>query len=517
MWYPGYAAFSGVHGEGIEKVSDIVTVPAWLRDLAARHGGAPAVSAETVTLSYAELDRTSADIARGLLARGIGKGTRVGMLFGNGADWVRWWVAISRIGALCIPLSTFQRPAELARVIRHADLHLLIAQSSFLNRDFTRLVIDAIPQISSAGPELALVEAPFLRAVVFDQAGPPWARDVDWIVDAGREPHWAQLLDAAEGEVHVDDEALCIYTSGQSAAPKGALFTHGAILTKARYFSRMFGFREGTVTDVTLPFFWVGGLVMALLPTMHVGGETRCTEHSTWGPNALKAGPASTLPAGMTRYPSLGMTETFGMYAWGTEPPSQPYPTAPPLDELQPGFEIRIVDDHGAEVADGVPGEILVRGPTNTTRLHKVPRSEAFDDAGFYRTGDLAVRHDQRIRFAGRMGDMIKTSGANVSPAEVERELAAMVGVAAAYVVGLPDEARGELVAAAVVHDGSAALTEADIEAFLRERLSPYKVPKVIVFLESRDEVPLTPSTKVSRRDLAEIVDRRRRSVGRLP
>lgn len=504
-------------GEGIERLSDIDTVPAWLGDLSARHGAAPAVATETATLTYAELDRTSRDIARGLLARGVGKGARIGMLFGNGADWVRWWVAANRIGALCIPLSTFQRPAELARVIRHADLQLLVAQRSFLNRDFTRLVVDAIPAISSAGPELAVVEAPFLRAVVFDQAGPSWARDVDWIVQAGREPHWAQLLDAAEREVHVDDEALCIYTSGQSAAPKGAVFTHGAILTKARYFSRMFGFSPRAVTDVTLPFFWVGGLVMALLPTMYVGGETRCTERSTWGPNALAGGPASTLPAGMTRFPSLGMTETFGMYAWGTEPPSEPYSTAPPLDELQPGFEIRIVDDQGVDVADGVPGEIVVRGPTNITRLHKVPRSQVFDDSGYYRTGDLAIRHNDRIRFVGRMGDMIKTSGANVSPAEVERELAAMAGVAAAHVVGLSDDARGELVAAAVVREEHAAITEADVDTFLRERLSPYKVPKVIVFLESRDEVPLTPSTKVSRRDLAEIVETRRRSANRLP
>lgn len=506
-----------VRGEGIERLSDIVTVPAWLRHLSARHGAAPAVSDEKVTLSYAELDQTSRAIARGLLARGVGKGTRIGLLFGNGADWVRWWAAASRVGALCIPLSTFQRPAELARVIRHADLQLLVAQRSFLNRDFTRLVLDAIPTISSAGPELAVVEAPFLRTVVFDQAGPSWARDVDWIVQAGREPHWAQLLDVAEREVHVDDEALCIYTSGQSAAPKGAVFTHGTILTKARYFSQMFGFPAGAVTDVTLPFFWVGGLVMALLPTMYVGGETRCTERSTWGPYALTGGAAATLPAGMTKFPSLGMTETFGMYAWGTEPPAEPYPTAPPLDELQPGFEIRIVDEDGADVTDGTPGELLVRGPTNTSRLHKVPRTQVFNDAGFYRTGDLAVVHDRRIRFAGRKGDMIKTSGANVSPAEVERELAAIPGVAAAHVVGLPDAARGELVAAAVVRDGSAAITEADIEAFLRERLSPYKVPRVIVILNSRDEVPLTPSTKVNRRELAAIMENQRRNANRVP
>jgi len=499
---------------------DAATIPAWLRDLSAHYGLSPAVSDEGNSVSFAELDTASRALARGLLARGVGKGTRVGLLFGNGTGWVTWWAAVSRVGALCIPLSTFLRPAELARVARHADLHMLIAQKSFLERDFGEVIGAAFPGLSSRGTELALPEAPFLRSIVFDEPGPPWARDAAWIAGAGADPLWTEVLDNAECEIHADDEALCIYTSGQSAEPKGAVFSHRAILTKAHYFGEMFGFTASTTTDVTMPFFWVGGLVMSLFPTMAVGGLTRCTQRSTWGSTSNPIGkpPAGSnspaLPAGLKLVPSLGMTETFGMYAWGTEFPSEPYPIAAPLDEFQPGFQVRLVDENDVDVADGVPGELLVRGPTSTLRLNKIFRTKAFDDSGFYRTGDLAIRHHGRLRFIGRKGDMIKTSGANVSPHEVERELEALADVDAAHVVGLPDDRRGQVVAAAVIRIDGATLTGEEIKESLRERLSPYKVPKVIVFLGSRDEVPLTPSTKVSKRDLADLIERRAAAQG---
>ncbi len=501
-----------------DSVDDALSIPTWLRRLNASFGPNTCVVAESESLSFAEVDRCSDAVARGLLARGIGKGTRVGLLFGNGTDWVVWWAAIEKIGALCIPLSTFSRSAELARLVRHSDLHLLVASRSFLGRNFVELVVEAFPGLSSApGPWLGLAEAPFLRMVVFDGPGPRWSRDVDWIVTGGQEDRWQPILDQAENEVHSDDEALCIYTSGQSADPKGVLFTHRAIIEKTNYLRDMFGFTETTVTDVTLPFFWVGGLVMALFPTMAAGGVTRCTERSTLGVNAVirdratgSASSATAVPA-LKLVPSLGMTETFGMYSWGTELPSAPYSIAAPLDEFQPGFEVRLSEELTSADDGRSGGELLVRGPTLATRLHKVPRGAVFDADGFYRTGDLAIRDDDgRLRFVGRMKDIIKTSGANVSPVEVERELNNIEGVEAAHVVGLHDAVRGQLVAAAVVPAAGAHLTAELIKCALRGRLSPFKVPKVIVFLESAAQVPMTPSSKVLKRQLVELIERLR-------
>ena len=501
-----------------ESTAEALSIPAWLQGLTKSFGPRTCVVTEFGSMSFAEIDRKSDAIARGLLARGIGKGTRVGLLFGNGTQWVVWFAAIEKVGALCIPLSTFSRPAELARLVRHSDLHLLAASHSFLGRDFVKLIADAFPGLSSSdGPELALAEAPYLRTVVFDEAGPPWSRGIEWILHGGAGDHWQQILEQARQEVDPDDEALCIYTSGQSADPKGALFTHRTIIDKTDYLRDMFGFDETTVTEVTLPFFWVGGLVMALFPTMAAGGVTRCTQRSTLGFNAVirdlatgSASSAVTLPA-MKLVPSLGMTETFGMYSWGTEPPSGPHPIAAPLDEFQPGFEVRLTDDQ-VDTDDGHPAyEILLRGPTLTTRLHKVPRSAVFTPDGFYRTGDLAVRdRDGRLRFVGRMNDIIKTSGANVSPVEVERELNMIEGVEEGHVVGLPDADRGQLVAAAVVLVRGANLTAGTIKETLRTRLSPYKVPRIIVFLKSAADIPMTPASKVLKRELADLIERLR-------
>jgi acyl-CoA synthetase (AMP-forming)/AMP-acid ligase II len=498
-----------------ESAEDALSIPIWLRGLTELFGPNTCIVTESGSLSFTEVDSRSDAIARGLLARGIGKGTRVGLLFGNGAEWVAWWAAVEKIGALCIPLSTFSRPAELARLVRHSDLHLLGASRSFLGRDFVKLVADAFPSLCSAqGPELALADAPYLRTVVFDEPGPQWSRDVEWIVRGGQGDRWQLVLEQARQEVHPEDDALCIYTSGQSAEPKGALFTHRAIIDKTHYLRDMFGFDESTVTDVTLPFFWVGGLVMALFPTMAAGGVTRCTQRSTLGSNAVIRDPATgsarsaTAMPGMRLVPALGMTETFGMYSWGTEPPSGPYSIAAPLDEFQPGFEVRLAEEQ--TITDDGRGacELLVRGPTLTTRLHKVSRGAVFTADGFYHTGDLAVHDDGgRLRFVGRLNDIIKTSGANVSPVEVERELNNIEGVEVGYVVGLPDADRGQVVAAAVVPVGGVDLTAEAIKDALRERLSPYKVPKIVVFLESAADVPMTPSSKVLKRDLAELIE----------
>ena len=411
---------------------DATTISEWIEALAATHDDACCVTSDSGSLSYRELDEVSAAIARGLLARGVGKGTRVGLLFGNGAEWVKWWAAISRIGALCIPISTFLQPAELGRVVRHADLHALVATRHFLERDFEQVVADAFPSLASAsGPELVLPDAPYLRAIVLGGSNASWAHNPEWIVGAGEADAWAAVLATAQREVFADDDAICIYTSGQSADPKGVVHSQGAVVLKAHYLRHMFGFDETAQTHVTMPFFWVGGLVMALFPTMDAGGATHCTERSTWGTGGVigNATDASASASAVSMYsafrkvPALGMTETFGMYSWGDELPVDEYPLAAPMDELQPGFELRLVDEDGTVVPDGVPGEILLRGPTVTTGLQKVRRDAAFDRDGFYRTGDRGVRHGTRVNFLGRIGDMIKTSGANVSPAEVEREL----------------------------------------------------------------------------------------------
>lgn len=112
-----------------------LTVPALLRRSAAEFGESVYLVTPTDRLTYVEADRRSADLARWLLRQGVGKGTRVGLFFPNGAEWVTWWLAVSRIGAIAVPLSTLYTPVEIAKVLRLADIGILIAPGTVLNID----------------------------------------------------------------------------------------------------------------------------------------------------------------------------------------------------------------------------------------------------------------------------------------------------------------------------------------------------------------------------------------------
>ena len=481
------------------------TCAEFVRSLAAAFGDRPAVVLGAEVLTYGDLEERSRALALGLLARGVGKGCRVGVLFENSPSWVVHCAAVTRIGAVAVPLSTFSKPPELARVVRHADLHALVLQRSFLARDFTAILEGGIDGLATSPPDLLLPTVPFLRWIVVEDVDvPAWARPPSWLTEsgAGAEP----LLREAEGELFPEEPAVMIYTSGQSATPKGVWHSHANVMGKTHYLRAMMGRTPGMESEATMPFFWVGGMVMDLLTVLEVGGQVRCNGAPTSGGTVIGAvGPARSTVAYGPHLPALGMSETFGMYAWGTEAPHPERPICPPMTVFDPEVEVKVVDPGGNPVADGATGEMAVRGNGVTLGLQKVARQDAFHADGFYRTGDECLVEGGAVYFIGRLGDMIKTSGANVAPAEVERELVAIDGVVRAHVVGIPDRDRGQIVGAAVVTDGAVPLDAATIAAELGTRLATYKVPRLVAFVDP-DEVPTTPSHKVRRSELAALI-----------
>jgi fatty-acyl-CoA synthase len=174
-------------------------------------------------------------------------------------------------------------------------------------------------------------------------------------------------------------------------------------------------------------------------------------------------------------------------------------------------MEVRIVDpESGRGLAAGETGEILVRGPTLMEGYLRVPRAQTFTPDGFFRTGDLGFFDaDGFLHFAARLKDVIKTAGVNVAAVEVEEVLAAHPAVAAAHVVGVPDPARGEVVAAFVVPQAGAAVDADALRAFCRERLASYKVPRLVIPIAERD-VPRTASGRVEKPALRRLAQVRR-------
>lgn len=486
------------------------TFPQLVRAAADAYGDDIAVrfTGETIPdedISFAALESRSAELARGLIARGVGKGARVGFICGNGPQFALMLAAIARIGAVAVPISTMIRANELVRVLRQSDVSGVIIQRRFLGNDYVERLCEALPALRTGGPDLRLPEAPYLRWLVSTGEGLPASiADLSALTKAAGSVS-EDLLREIESEVATTDQMVEIYTSGSMALPKGVRHNHGPILFRTHYLREMIGYQRGDALPVVMPMFWIGGMMMYLLPYWEVGATAICTERTL---NNSRIAMGSTLAdediqlmAAAKPYWGLGMSETIGPYSWGDEVRAPGRPMCAPMDHFADRYDIRIADGNDQPVADGEIGEMQVRGYAVTPGLHKLERDLFFTADGYYRTGDLCQVDGSRVHFVGRGGDMIKTAGSNVSPAEVELELQSLDGVHNAYVVGLPDAERGQLVVAALVAREGVTLDTAAIEAEMRKRLSSYKVPRAYVEI-ARDEVPMLHSNKISRRQI---------------
>ncbi len=514
------------------------TLPALLAQIVAARGAHPAVVTPRESLTYAELDRRTARMARALLAAGAGKGARIALLAPDGVLWLTTFLAALRIGALVTLVSTLSTPPELAHILRHSDCRFLIAARRFLRHDYAETLTAALPGLEQAeAGALHLIDAPYLRAVWLDDAdGLGWARpvgDLLTLADAPGAPAPA-LLARAENDVAASDEAVVVYTSGSTAQPKAVVHRHWALARHSPELARMFALTREDRMMVLLPAFWLAGMstVLQLLSlgatlvwpetpdvdeTLDTIGRHGVTRINAWGdrqPLLLKRAAErgidlSPIPdfGGFrahdgTLVPPLprmfGMTESFSAHsAW---PLGVPLP--PGKEEgfgvALNGYERRVADPGtGAELPPGEAGELQIRGPALMAGLYKQRRGETFTADGFYPTGDIVrIDADGWLFPAGRSDDTIKTRGANVSRLEVEAALAALPGVELAIVAGLPDAAQGKIVVAAVVPAPGASPGEASLQQVLRKSLSSFKIPRHIVFV-APEEVPRTATGKI--------------------
>jgi acyl-CoA synthetase (AMP-forming)/AMP-acid ligase II len=494
-----------------ERIVAADSFPSFLRAIAADYGDQVAVRQDEdgktiASLSFTQLERESAQLARGLIARGVGKGTRVGFIIGNNPTFVVTLAAIARIGAVAIPFSTLIKADEMVRTLRQSDVAGLFVQRSLLGHDLVDRLCDALPALrETADPELRLARTPFLRWIISSgPALPPTIRDDSFFADVAGSVS-ETLLAEVESEVHPADQAIEIYTSGSMALPKGVRHNHGPLIFRTRYLWQMLDVQPGEDRTLNQPMFWVGGLMIALMPSLAGGAVHVCAERTPT--NSLMAMGSVLTDEDIARFGQarthwgLGMSETLGPYSYGDVVRAPGYPMCAPLDHIAERYEVRVADEQDRQVGDGEVGEIQVRGYAVTPGLHKIERSRFFTPDGFYHTGDMGLVEGSRINFVGRNGDMIKTAGSNVSPAEVEAEMQRLDEVHSAYVVGLPDAQRGQLVAAAVVPRDGVEINFAALEEKLRQRLSGYKVPRAYVAI-TRDEVPMLFSNKVARRQI---------------
>lgn len=471
------------------------TIDALLRGRSTDHR--PMVIDPDTRISYDELDSSTATLAAGLFEAGIGKGTRVGLIMPNCADWVRIAVAVTRMGAVLVPLSTLLTTAELTAQLRMASVQHLIAVEEFRGRTY------------SPGP------VPSLRRI--------W-RPAEVLALNGT---------AALPRVRPADPMVIMFTSGSSGAPKGVRHSHGNALAAVRSGLAARCITEDTRLYLPMPFFWVGGFGAGILSAL-LAGATLVTEpipepESTlallrrervnlfrgWPDQAaalaghaheplpdLRVGSLEALlPPELRSVPGaraslFGMTESFGPYCGYPLDTDMPETAWGSCGKPFAGMDVRIDGD------DPI-GEIQIRGPHVLRGICRRSREEVFTEDGYYPTGDLGYLDDDGFLFyRGRCDDMFKVSGATVYPSEVERALRGIDGVRAAAVV----EVAGRVGAAVVT-----SLSVEELRAAARAAVSAFKVPTMWLRL---DALPLGATGKVDKQALRTMIGRSHDGAG---
>jgi acyl-CoA synthetase (AMP-forming)/AMP-acid ligase II len=473
-------------------------------------------------VTFAEVDAASRRLGKELLALGVGKGTRVGLLDTYSTEWVVAWFAITRIGALAMPCSSTYRPAELATVLRLGDVDTLLAAPAILGRDVPDLLEHTVPGLTThAGDaDLMLDTFPSLRRLLLwgptDRA---WARELD-VHATGEHPLVSDaLLDAVEEQVVPADWAQVTSTSGSSATPKGVVHSHGAIV---RTTASALGppAPERSAAFCAFPFFWIGGTLalgsavqrgatLCVLPRFEPGPaldmieREGCTAVMAWPSlvQAMRADPTfderdlSHIP---TLRPDMG-----GLVPVSPVPGIGYHRSMSELVGNWQGSERHAIDvDAGGPLPDLVEGELVVRGFGMMQGYYKKEREETFDADGWLHTGDRVFLHGNRVFFVGRFTEMLKSQGANVAPREVETALEAWDEIQHCFVFGLPHAELGEEVCAAIVFAPGRSLTPDEMRSRALEELSSYKVPTRYEVLDTEDDVPWLPTGKPDKRAL---------------
>jgi long-chain acyl-CoA synthetase len=481
---------------------------------------AVAVISRGKTTTYGMLRDQVAGFRGGLSGLGLEPGDRLAVSCAN-----NWYFVVSVLaglgaGLVVVPLDPMATARELQNGLAQVGARAVVLG----------------PSARSAFAAVDLTALPHLEHVI--DCGVP---------DAGGRLLLDRVMAARPTPVverRADDLAVLLFTSGTGGAPKPAMLTHGNLLALVEQAGRRPGGRPGDVVLGVVPFSHVLGLDVVLVPALHAGSAVVLIERfdpstasdtiARWGVTVLAGPPAlwSALAAlpdadperfatvrvavsggsplhahtaalvrdrlGLTLAEGYGLTETASTVTSSVGIESRPGTVGRPVR----GLEVRLVGDHGDDVAVGEPGEIWVRGPNVFRGYWNDPEATAavLTPDGWLRTGDVAVVDgDGYVSLVDRITDVVIVSGLNVHPAEVETVLLEHPGVAAVAVVGVPHPYTGETVKGFVVPADGHSVEEDDVIAFARRRLARYKCPTKIEFV---DALPEGRSGKVARRDL---------------
>jgi len=550
--------------EGSDSATGAKTLSRLLRDLARERGDAEALvypafthGDEEIRLTFAQLDARVDDIARGLMAIGIGKGEHVAVWGANVPDWVPMEFALARIGAVLVTVNTAFKQDEVAYVLKQskavAVVHTTATGANESSRTLDQLLEAVDPSVAAIRRRIWMAglpdeEPPFGIAA---DGGHAALGGVDNVIDRGKDITPEQLAER-EAATSPDDVVNIQYTSGTTGFPKGVMLSHANIVGNAVALGRKMGLRPDDRVAMIVPLFHCFGCVVAVLGTYAVGATLCCIpgfepsaalrlleeEHCTIVHGVptmfsamlahedmakrkittLRAGLAAGAPCPVPLMQEIierlgcpGIAVTYGLTE-ASPGVAGSAPDAPlevrcqtigtPIEEV----EVMIADpDTLQAVPDGEEGELLCRGPNVMVGYHDDPQATAaaITPDGWLRTGDLCLLgEDGNLRISGRLKDIIIRGGENIAPAAIESLLREHPDILDAAVVGVADEYLGEKVAAGLILKPGAKLDPPAYEALLTGRVASFKVPEIWQAFEA---FPLTGSGKVQKFKLREM------------
>jgi Acyl-CoA synthetases (AMP-forming)/AMP-acid ligases II len=467
--------------------------------------------------TYSEFDKVVNRTANMLVSRGIGKGDVVSLLLPNSAEYVVAYFACWKIGAIAGPINSLLKSEEIEWVVKNSESKLVLIGSGLTG-------------------EVSITTCLTSKHEQFDNIE---------LVTAG-------LTDTfAETEISIRDEAIIIYTSGTTGKPKGCLLTHGNLLANAEQIANWMGFGPDDRLLSVMPLFHMNAVSVTTMSALYAGGSTVVSpkfsasrfwdiiekyEITSFGSVATMLSmllasssqedsllTAHRSPLSSLRFAMCGSApvpaevlrkfeETFGVLViegYGLSESTCRSTFNPPTEDRRPGScgkpignEMKIFDEIDQELPDGELGEIVLRGSNIFKGYFKNPEAteKAFAN-GWFHTGDIGYRDaDGFFYIADRKSDMIIRGGENIYPREIDDLLYTHPAIAAAAVIGVPDDLYGEEVAAYVVLKEGFSMNEDEVIDFCKLHLADFKCPKTVNFVA---DIPKGPTGKLLKRELA--------------
>ncbi|MEG0446835.1 MAG: FadD3 family acyl-CoA ligase [Comamonas sp.] len=518
------------------------TLPSMLAEAVSRYAERAAIVENGRSISYAQLQQQGRQAARALMALGVLAGDRVAIWAPNLSEWIVAACGVHASGAVMVPLNTRMKGAEAADILDRSGAKVLVCVGDFLNNYY--------PDLLQGQRPATLQHLVVLGDKVLPSADLSWAQFM-----ARAEGISAEAQLQREAQIGPDDTADLMFTSGTTGRPKGVMAAHRPTILAFKAWAEVVGLTEGSLYLIVNPFFhtfgYKAGWVAALLQGATVYPEQVFEAEAIL--RRIEADRISFLPGpptlflSMLAHPQLGkydlgslksavtgsatvppilikrmreelgiqnVTTAYGLTDCGgcatlCEPTDTVETVANTCGKALPGTELRCVDEQGNSVEVGEAGEVVLRGYHVMKGYFEDDKAtaETIDADGWLHTGDVGVLDERGyLRITDRLKDMFIVGGFNCYPAEIERIVSNHADVAQVAVVGVPDERMGEVGCACVVVRNGVTLDKEAFIAWCRANMANYKVPRVVMQLDS---LPLNASNKVLKRDLLEIVKAR--------